>query len=196
MLKKMMLLAGMALAAIAFAVPTSASAFEWNGTHEDSLTGFLGFGNPAPGQTKFGCEVHIDIDVAGETSTGELTGLVPTTATCVGEGSYSGCELVEDSATVAPATQIHIVETNKLTITTPMGEPVVVHYVYDAACPIEKTTLTVTQLAVTTTNSDLTDVTVTASGTMHAWIRGVGQITTSVALFGTLGTAADTITIS
>jgi len=196
MLKKMMLLAGMALAAIAFAVPASASAQVWNGTHTDTLTGFISFGNPVAGQSKFGCEAHAAFTVEEGTTTGELETFVPTTETCVGEGAFAGCSLVEDETTIPAGTAIHITETNKVTLTTPIGSPIVIHNVYNSTCAIEKSTLTVTGLVLTGTNSDLTDVTVSGAGLSHTWIRNAGEITQNVAVFGTMGTATDTVTIS
>jgi hypothetical protein len=192
MLKKMTLLVGLALAAIAFAVPASASAQVWNGTHEDSLTGFLAFGNPAAGQTKFGCVVHISVEVEGGTDTGAISSFNRTTETCVGEGAFTGCELVEDETTGLPAT-FTLTGTNEATMS---NAGVVIHNVYDAACPIESSTLTVPHLTMSGTNTNLTDVTITFIAQAHYMVRGVGETTSNVALFGTIGTEADTITIS
>ena len=210
MLKKMMLLASMALAAIAFAVPASASALEWtdegssfSGEIGDTITGFIAFGNPVAGQTKFGCEAHAEIDFIGGGTTATLTSFEPTTGTCVGEGSFTGCKLVEHQTTIPSGTRIHILGTNTMTLTTPAGEPIVLHNVYDTGCAIEKSTLTVTHLHMSTptvaqgnTNSSLTDVTVSGEAQSHTWIRGLGEITQTVGVFGTMGTATDTITIS
>jgi hypothetical protein len=203
MLKKMMLLASLALAAIAFAVPASASAQVWNGTHTDSLTGFIAFGNPAAGATKFGCQAHAAFTVTGNTTTGTLETFVPTTSTCVGEGSFTGCELVEHETTIPNDTTIHITGTNSVTLTTPTGTAIVIHNVYDEGCAIEKSTLTVTHLNLNTptvsqgnTNSNLTDVTISGLALSHTWVRGLGEITQEVAVFGTMGTATHTVTIS
>lgn len=213
MLKKMMLLAGMALAVIAFAAPASASALEWTddnapfeGTIEDTLSGKISFGNPAVGATKFGCIAHAGVTFEGGTGADEGTGwldsFVPTTSTCVGEGSFAGCSLSEHETTIPrdangkSLAKIHIVETNKVTLTTPAGNPIVIHNVYNAGCAIEKSTLTVSHLTLTGTNSDLTDVSVSGGALSHTWIRNVGEITQEVAVFGTMGTATDTITMS
>jgi hypothetical protein len=203
MLKKMILLASLALAAIAFAVPASASAQVWTGTHTDSLTGFIVFGNPAAGQTKFGCEMHVAFTVAGNTTTGSLETFEPTTATCVGEGSYTGCELVEHETTIPNDTTIHITGTNSVTLTTPTGTAIVIHNIYDEGCAIEKSTLTVTHLTLNTptvaqgnTDSNLTDVTISGLALSHTWVRGLGEVTQEIATFGTIGTESHTVTIS
>jgi hypothetical protein len=207
MFKKMMLLASMALAAVAFAVPASASALEWTdngsafeGTASDTLTGFFGFGNPEPGKTKFGCVVHFGFSVTGGSTTGSLNSYTPTTATCKGEGAFTGCELVEDATTIPAGTAIHITGTNSATVTAPEVEeeiqPIVLHNVYNAGCAIEKSTWTITDLNILSTGSSLTDATVSGFALFHTWTRGLGEVTQTTVLFGTLGTATDTISIS
>jgi hypothetical protein len=111
-LKKMMLLAGMAFAAIAFAIPATASALpKTDGTHWTNgnqhkivnngvsisapFEGFLDFTTPmppAPVHSTFGCEVTAIIKVTGPT-TAEATKFEPTTTTCVGTGIFAGCKL-------------------------------------------------------------------------------------------------------
>jgi hypothetical protein len=212
MFKKMMLLASTALAAVAFAVPASASALEWTdngsafpGTASDTLSGLITFGNPAPGQIKFSCVVHAGFSVTGGTTTGSLSSYTVTTETCVGGGSLANCTAVADSATVPAGTAIHITGTNSATVTAPVHSaeeeegvvtPIVVHYVFNGACPIEKITLTITDLSLSTTNSNLTDATVSGLALSHTWIRELGETTQTVAVFGTMGTATDTISIS
>jgi hypothetical protein len=207
MFKKMMLLASMALAAVAFAVPASASALEWTdngaafeGTASDTLSGFISFGNPEAKQTKFGCVSHAGFSVTGGSTTGSLTSFTPTTGTCKGEGAFTGCELVEDVTTIPAGTQIHITGPNSATVTAPesegVAEPIVIHNVYNAGCAIEKSTLTVTDLNISGTGSNLTDATVSGLALSHTWVRGLGEITQTVGVFGTMGTATDTISIS
>jgi hypothetical protein len=200
--KKMMMLAGVALAAIAFAVPASASA-EWtddgasfSGSVTDVLTGKISFGNPAAGQTKFGCQAEADFDVFGGTTTGELTSFVPNTATCEGEGAFAECQLESDSTTIPADTTLHLVGAEKITLTTPLGEPIVIHNVYKSPCPIEKTTLTVEDLTLTTNGrTDLTDVTIEGTGLSHTTTRSpTVESTATVAVFGTMHTETDTIT--
>jgi hypothetical protein len=114
MLKKMMLLAGMALAVVAFAGPASASAAEWihnvegeevpavSGESED-FTGFAKFEVTVLEGTSFGCVVHAHV-VLGGGSTANVTGFEITTSTCVGEGLLAGCELSADQPTNLPWT--------------------------------------------------------------------------------------------
>jgi len=202
MFKKMMLLAGMALSAIAFAVPASASAFEWTdeggafeGTATDTLSGRISFGNPEAGKTKFGCIAHAGLNVKGGSTTGSLTSFSPTTGTCSGEGTFAGCTLAEDSTTIPASASLDITGTNTVTLTTAAGEPIVLHNVYKVGCPIEKSTLTVSHLTITGTNSNLTDATVSGTATSHVWVGGVQQPASTVAVFGTMGTPTDTISI-
>lgn len=144
MIKKMMLLAGMALAAIAFAVPASASALEWtdNGSPvaeevEEEFAGRISFGNPLPGQTKFGCDVDVGVTVDPE-GHATVTTFDITTSTCEGVLGFAGCELIEDSVTGLPAT-LGIVNTNTVAITS----AIVIHNHYGgAACTFTKSTLT------------------------------------------------------
>jgi hypothetical protein len=196
--KKMLLLASMALAAIAFSVPASASALEWThngaefeGEVEDTLSGSLFFGNPEAGQTKFGCNLHIGIIAHGGTTTSTSGNISRTTETCAGEGAFTGCELVEDETTGLPA-DVHTTGTNTLTIT----GPIVIHNVYDEDCPIVRTTLTFPDVTITLQNSNLTDVVVNALAESHTTIRSpTVEVTQTVAFFGTVGTATDTLSI-
>jgi hypothetical protein len=110
-LKKMTLLAGMALAAIASAAPATASAQKTDGTHWTNGTnhpvvgngvtmqapfeGFIDFTIPPPGvpvHSTFGCEVTGIVEVRGPT-TAEITKFDPTTTTCVGTGIFTTCKL-------------------------------------------------------------------------------------------------------
>lgn len=199
MLKKLTLLAAMALAAIALAVPASASALEWThngeafeGTVEDTLSGTIAFGNPAPGQTKFGCLSHIGVEVEGGTDTGVISSFQRTTETCAGEGAFAGCSLVEDEVTGLPA-DIKIVGTNEATLE---NGSLVFHNRYNAGCLIQSSTLTVTDLTMSGTNSDLTDVTINFVALAH-FTNNLGvETTANVALFGTVQTETDTIGIS
>lgn len=197
MFKKMMLLASMALAAVAFAVPASASAFEWTdegapveGEAPTTASGFLSFGNPAPGQNKFGCVVDVGI-TAEEAGAGKLTEFSPTTSTCKGEGpAFAKCSLKEDSITGLPAT-VTITGTNTLTI----NGTLVLHNVYSGPeCPVEKSTLTVSDATITLENSNLTKMTLSGFGEAHTTVGGVTTSAT-VALFGSL-TGTDTLTVS
>ncbi len=202
MFKKMMLLALAAAALVAFAVPASASAAnEWIGNHEDTLTGKLSFGNPAAGQTKFGCETNTTLDVFGGTSTGEVTAFTPTTATCSGEGAFAGCTLTKDETTLPTVlgtsqVKVHITAATTMKLTTPPGNPIVLHNTYGGGCLIESSTLTVSELHLKAAADNLTDVTVSGVAVSHVTIGGVVQPPTNVAVFGTLHTKTDTITFN
>jgi len=197
MLKKMTLLAGMALAAIAFAVPASASALEWTdngaaftGTASDTLSGFIAFGEP--GGTEFGCVAEVGISATGGSANGSVTSFTPNTAECAGTGPFSGCELESDSTTGLPAA-VSIVETSKLTMS---NASIVIHNVYKPGCLIEKVTLTVSHLTFNLNGrSDLTDVTVEGLALAHITAGGV-ESTETVGVFGTVGTATDTLSVS
>jgi hypothetical protein len=197
--KKMLLLASMALAAVAFSVPASASAQEWThngasfiGHKTDTLTGKISFGNPAPGANKFGCVAHAGLTVFGGSTTGEIENFLPTTSTCTGEGIFAGCQLIEDETTGLPH-PVHTIGTDELTVE---EAEIVIHNVYDANCPVEKTTLTVEDVTLALNGtSNLTDVTTSFLAEAHSVIRGVGEVTQTVAVFGTVDTATDTLSI-
>jgi hypothetical protein len=195
--KKMLLVASMALAAIAFAAPASASALEWTdegepyaGEASDTLSGKLSFGNPAAGQSKFGCTVHAGVSGEGGSSTGTLTSFNVTTSTCAGEGAFATCKLKEDSTTGLPAV-VHITGTNTLTIT----GPIVIHNHYEG-CGITKSTLTISDATLTLTNSAFT-VPAVLSGLLESHTTDVlgNETTQTVAAFGSL-TGSSTLSVS
>lgn len=110
-LKKMMLLASMALAALAFAVPASASAYEWTvfGGSEpvtegqvasDPYEGDFGF-LFQPGNTGYTCHADLMLNGYGPdgngVSTGEISDLKLDPESCQGSGAYAGCELTSQS---------------------------------------------------------------------------------------------------
>jgi hypothetical protein len=130
MLKKMMLLAGMALALVAFAGTASASAASWvhwttiEGVEEhttieafeEDFTGFAQFAAEAAPANNFGCVVHAHLvasTVNGEAH-GEITSFEVTTETCKGEGAFAACKLKADSSTVPWTVDVN---TSDLTIT-------------------------------------------------------------------------------
>jgi hypothetical protein len=205
--KKMLLLASTALGAIAFSAPASASA-EWthegdsfSGTRSDILTGKVSFGNPAPGQTKFGCIAHSLVTATGGLgTTATIDTFEPTTETCTGDGAFLGCELVGHETTGLPkhfdALQTNVSGNLVYTVT----GLIVIHNVYDAGCPIEKTTLTVSDVTLTTetvVDPALTELDVSGLAEAHSVIRTTGgEITQTVAVFGTAGTSTDTLTFT
>jgi hypothetical protein len=106
MLKKMMLLAVMALAATAFAVPASASADTWadNGVAIEEAEevvqpyeGFLQFNTGATGV--FGCQVTAVVVTNGPHAA-TITQFSPTTSTCEGTLAFKGCKLIKDVSNV------------------------------------------------------------------------------------------------
>jgi hypothetical protein len=127
MLKKMMLLASLALAVVAFAAPASASA---QGTLFDGTTpiptgnhitlettGVISFDVPELASS-FGCNSHPKVTlVSGHPSTGTVEAFNITTSECAGTGLLEGCVLANDttnkpavdvSATVLTITNIEI----------------------------------------------------------------------------------------
>jgi hypothetical protein len=111
MIKKMLLLGAMALAAVAFAVPATASAAdEWTDNHvplqegqtaNQSFEGFLSF-NAGPNGT-FGCDVTVEIEAEGG-SHATIKKFNPTTSTCKGTGpAFTNCELIADKSNVLSA---------------------------------------------------------------------------------------------
>jgi len=106
MLKKMMLLALMALAATAFAIPTSASADQWiyEGAEigegeelEQAYEGVLSFNTGPTGA--FGCQVTAMVITEGPEA-GRVTSFSPTTGTCTGTIAFKGCVLAHHTANV------------------------------------------------------------------------------------------------
>jgi hypothetical protein len=95
-LKKMLLLASMALAAIAFAAPAAAQALEFNEATE-SYEGVLAFSTESPAPGSFECEVTVSIVSEGG-NTAEVEEFTPTTSTCVGKGLFTGCVLKAHSS--------------------------------------------------------------------------------------------------
>jgi hypothetical protein len=99
---------------------------------------------------------------------------------------------VEDATTGLP----HLVQTLNTDELTVEGAAIVIHKVYDANCPVEKTTLTVEDVTLGLNGtSNLTDVRVSAVANAHSTIRGVGEVTQNVLVFGTVHTATDTLSI-
>jgi hypothetical protein len=102
-IKKMLLLASMALAAIAFAAPAAAQA-EWTHDHEPlSEPATIHFHGDArffvPFVGSFGCEVHGTME-ATPGDEAHVTQFTPYTNTCSGTGALTGCQLEKHSATV------------------------------------------------------------------------------------------------
>ena len=136
-IKKMLLLASMALAAVAFAVPATASAKtdvwtadgETLGPGEEATAGFEGFlafttPQPAvPVHSTYGCQVTVAINAVGEAG-GTVEAFNPTTGTCEGTGVFTGCKLKEH--TTNPPWNINVA-------TTPgsVTGPITIHNIYE-----------------------------------------------------------------
>jgi hypothetical protein len=128
-LKKMLILASMALAVVAFVAPASASAARWVHweagvettveTITEDFTGWAEFHPTGVASTNFGCEVHAH--VTGSTTAGVAHGKVTsfeiTTSTCKGEGGFTGCELKSHTNTAAANPWTVHVNTNDFVIT-------------------------------------------------------------------------------
>jgi len=105
-LRKMLLLAGMALAAVAFAAPAAAQAEgTWTKNHEQltenatvEIHGFVGFATAFGG---FGCPAHGMATLEpGATGHGTIdTFTIGNTEGCEGTGFLAECELVEHEVT-------------------------------------------------------------------------------------------------
>ena len=161
-IKKMLLLAGMALAALAFTVPATASAVDvWTvdgetlGPGEEAtqaFEGFFGFTTPipiVPVHTTFGCEITITINAVGQ-SGGTVEVFNKTTETCKGTGVFGGCTVKSHSSNPPWAIDI---STTPATVT----GPITVHNVYDKAegnCPIATTHLVFNSLSVMPISSE------------------------------------------
>lgn len=113
-IKKILLLASMAVAAIAFAAPASASA-EWTFTDfrdnehkhvetnqhfEQAFEGFLGFSTVVG---TYQCEVTVKVTTTGPNSA-KVKEFNVTTPTCEGTGFFAGCELANDSNNLGETT--------------------------------------------------------------------------------------------
>jgi hypothetical protein len=135
-LKKMMLLASMALAAIAFAAPAAAQAVEFNNATE-SYEGKLKFA--VAGVGSYECTVTAAVQSSGG-STGTVETFQPSTAPgdCVGTGVFTGCTLENDTSSVPFS--VHVLTAGDLEITDKPGN-IIIHNVY-GNCPfVPETTL-------------------------------------------------------
>ena len=125
-IKKMLLLASMALAAMAVAIPAAASAEPALWTHEHKV---LTSGTPSspyegfakfeiPGVFSFGCEITVRLQAEPGT-TGTVTEFKVTTTTCKGTGAAAACELGGDHPENLPwtvHTTTHDLEITDVTI--------------------------------------------------------------------------------
>jgi hypothetical protein len=195
-LRKMTLLAGMALAAIAFAIPATASAEStpfWLKNHDplvDEAT--LSFFGTVQFETENGgvhceeTEVHV---VTEPPHTGYVEDFTIETDSCEGFGLLEGCKIVKHDLTHKPVA--HATDDTDIAIT-----EVALWNEYDESCPVETTeqhlpvvTLTPENVGAPTT---ITDVELHAEGTVTTWsffhlIKEEDPVTTEGTLSATDG---------
>jgi hypothetical protein len=167
MFKKMMLLASLALAALAFAVPASASASGHFTDNHGPVTGSVtaSFSGPAtfvvPNVASYECIVHATVTV--ETAGGTIKSFEPTKNTCVGGGALTNCELTSATATGELTPTATDIDIKNFTLLNTFASP----------CPIPVVHATGELTAIpdnTTTISELTvegSLAITGGGTME-----------------------------
>lgn len=176
-IKKIVLLASMVLAAIAFAGPAPASA-EW--THEGeplegnvniSFTGNVGFFGA--GGAAIECEVHA-AGILEPGTTGTITSFAPTTNSCKGTGVFAGCVVESDTAIGLP--WVMHTDTSKITIT---DVTTTYHFVADTPnCPIHTMVLHFSALHATPNNiTAMGSVAISGTATSGAVTAGTLAIT-------------------
>jgi len=181
-LKKMLLVAGMALTAIAFAAPAAQAQLTFNAA-EESYEGTLQFHRPAgvggvPPTGVFHCnEVTVKVVSPGGTDA-SVTEFKPTTATCAGEagGLFQGCVLKEDTSNIPFTATTTATDIN---VTKPGGD-IDIHNKYEkCAFGITESTISFGSVTVVpdpgtgpistlTVSGTTTAGGITASGTLHA----------------------------
>jgi hypothetical protein len=146
--KKIALLVSMSLAALAFAIPASASAYtEWTVFGQGEGEGTEVYEGPFTWQIKspyldpgaFRCNAAITLEVVkpGE-SAGEsrIVGFERDPSSCVGEGSYSNCPLKSMSDNLSSGWDVNL--GSPLTVTNHSTGPIVIATKYDyvnSMCP-------------------------------------------------------------
>jgi hypothetical protein len=166
MLKKMMLLASLALAVVAFAAPAPASAagtlFDKGvqvptGNHVTlELTGVFTYDMPEL-ESSFGCNSHPKVTLkSGHPSTGTVLAFNITTSECVGTGLLKGCVPVND-VTNQPAVDV---SATALTITN-----IDITIEFAEGCIVPSATLTFPAVVATPNNANaIGSVTVAGNG--------------------------------
>jgi hypothetical protein len=103
-MKKLLMLATMAVATAAVAAPSMASASEFKhegnaitATKETKLTGTIGFSSPGVGT--FECEMHPTISFHAGGASATIISLGLTTDRCRGTGAFAHCQLAEHAVT-------------------------------------------------------------------------------------------------
>ncbi|HWM63898.1 MAG TPA: hypothetical protein VNP96_07920 [Solirubrobacterales bacterium] len=154
-IKRIILVASMAFAAIAVAGPASASALEWTkhsapleANEKIGLTGTLELVIPTGAMD---CEVHAEAKLTANTSTGEVEKIEITTNTCKGTGSLTNCQVVNDTVAALPWT-MHITAALEITIT---DMTITLNNKAGTGCPIPAT---VFHIPTVTAKPDFTEV--------------------------------------
>jgi len=169
MLKKTMLLAGVALAT--FAVPTMASA-AGTLTHEGvplptaqpaaaQVSGFVEIDIPAIA-SGYGCEAEAEVELAsGHPSTGTSSLSVISTENCVGTGLYSECELEAHEIN----DPFHVIAGSEdFTVTKP-GGVMTLSTLFNANCIVPAGEITFAEVVVTPDNTQaISSVTLSGEG--------------------------------
>jgi hypothetical protein len=163
-IKKMLLLASMALAAVAFAAPAGASAAEI--THEGvpvgagtevDMSGTARFTSTIIVPSGIECDVHATL-TADNSETGK-TAFDVTEESCEGFGFLSGCEVESTELTNNPWVT-HVASANTLSITN-----VVIHGVNDPECFLEEVTLDFPVITATVDDPEaISSVTISGTG--------------------------------
>jgi hypothetical protein len=135
-MRKLVLLAAMALAAVAFAVPASASASTWTvegaplyegETWNETYQGSFGYSVNVYG--KFQCSATIELELEGGTSaeaaTAKIVKFERVAKTCSGSGFFwANCKLASGSSNVASGWNVNVTPPTP-ELTSPSGEIVV-----------------------------------------------------------------------
>jgi hypothetical protein len=142
-MRKITILASLALGALAFAIPASASAeVTWTDRHmhvgngektaEKPFEGFLEFF--AGGENTFGCQVTVKVIAEGPNK-GEVTSFQPTTTECVGKGVFVGCQIEKHTANTP--WDLDLTENETITVTPrPPAEDLTIHNEYKEGCAV------------------------------------------------------------
>jgi hypothetical protein len=174
-IKHALLLIGVALSAVAVAIPASASAAEW--THEGKAfkkhveIGISGVESLKSMGAELECEFHATITTEGGTAS-KMTKFEPTGETCSGTGIFGACPVILTKVTHLPW-KIDIQE-NDITVT-----GVEIYKTYAFGCLVESTETTTGNMTIT-----LNEAGKFSAGKIHALpqtdINGSGEYPSEV----------------
>lgn len=164
-IKKMMLLAGMAMAVVAFAAPAMAVANEMT---DEGTPVAAGTEAQLSGTAKFtsiiffvesGIECNVHATLTAETAETGQTEFEITTSSCKGFGFLNGCEVVADELTGNPW-ETHVSSSNTLTVT-----DVTIHSTQDSECAMENIFLQFGEVTATVDDpASISSVTLSGTG--------------------------------